>query len=85
MTKISSGGSRIFPEMGGGGVGGTNPRGGANLLLGENFPENCMKMKEVGGGGRGTRPWHSPLDPLYTKQDNICDDFASGRRELLVH
>ena len=29
--------------------GGANPQGGdANLLLGQIFPENCMKMKEIG-------------------------------------
>ena len=28
------------------------PRWGANLLFGQIFPENCMKIKEFGPGGR---------------------------------
>ena len=33
--------------------GGANPQGGGtNLLFGKKFPENCMKMKEFGPGGR---------------------------------
>ena len=32
--------------------------GGVNLLFGQNFPENCMKMKEIGPGG--THPWRPP-------------------------
>ena len=37
---------------------GANPQdGGANLLFGQTFPENCMKMKEIGPRGR---PWRSP-------------------------
>ena len=49
----------------GGGLGGdTNfPGGGANLLLNQNFPKNCMKMKEFGPRG-GVYSWRPPLDPL---------------------
>ena len=32
------------------------PRGGGgNLLFGQNFPENCIKMKELGPGVGGWR------------------------------
>ena len=42
--------------------GGTNHQGGgANLLFGQNFPENCMKIKEF--RPRGARPWRPPLEP----------------------
>ena len=34
--------------------GGSNPRGGANLLFGIIFAKNCMKMKTL-YGGRGAR------------------------------
>ena len=45
--------------------GGANPQGGgANLLFGQKFPENCMKMNKFGPrGGGGMHPWHPPLDP----------------------
>ena len=37
--------------------GGANPKGGANLLFGQFFPENCMKMKKFWArGGVGARP-----------------------------
>ena len=40
-----------FPRQGG-----VNPQGrDTNLLLGYNFPENYMKMKEIGARG-GTHP-----------------------------
>ena len=37
---------------------------GANLIFGQKFPENCMKMKEFGPGGRVSLA--SPLDPPMT-------------------
>ena len=42
--------------------GGANPQGGgANLLSGQKFSKNCMKMKEFGlGGGGDARPWRPP-------------------------
>ena len=41
--------------------GGTNPHGGgANLLFGPKYPENCMKMKEFGPRAGGARPWRPP-------------------------
>ena len=46
-----SGGSRISE------TGGANFQGGdKNLLFGQFFPENCMKMKEFGPGGGGAVP-----------------------------
>ena len=42
--------------------GGTNPKvGGANLLFGQFFPENCMKMKKFWARGWGARSPHAPL------------------------
>ena len=39
------------------------PRGGgANLLFGQKFPKNCIKMKEFGPGG-GARVPDAPLPP----------------------
>ena len=46
--------------------GGANPEGGgANLIFGQKFPENCMKMKEFGprGGKRASLAPPPPLDP----------------------
>ena len=41
--------------------GGANPQGwGTNLLFGQKFPENCMKMKEF-GPRRGARVPGTPL------------------------
>ena len=46
-----------FPRRGGGGN--AKPKGGTkNLLFGQVFPENCMKMNEIGPGG------HIPGAPL---------------------
>ena len=52
--------------------GGVNPRGwGANLLFGQKFPENCMKMKEF--GPRGAHPWRPLLDsPMLAAQNPFC-------------
>ena len=45
-------------------TGGANFQGGgANLLFGQFFTKNCIKMKEFGPGGGGVRPWRHPLDP----------------------
>ena len=43
-------------------TGGTNLQGGANLLFGQFFPENSIKIKEYGcrGGHTSLAP---PLDP----------------------
>ena len=41
-------------------TGGQLPGWSANLLFGQFFPKNFMKMKEIGpggGGGTGARPW----------------------------
>ena len=43
----------------------TSKVGGANLLFGQIFPENCTKMKESGprsGGRPQRRPLHSPME-----------------------
>ena len=41
--------------------GGADPQnGGANLLFGQKFPENCMKMKEFGPRRGGVHPWRPP-------------------------
>ena len=38
--------------------GGTNPRGGANILFGIIFAKNCTKMKNIGlkGGAHSSPP-----------------------------
>ena len=47
-------------------AGGANPQGGAaNLLFGQNFPENCLKMKEFGPRGASLPP---PLKPIYIQR-----------------
>ena len=62
--------------------GGTYPQGGgANLLFGKIFLENCMKMKEIGPrGGGGALPWH-PLRPangmILALHNTITVNFAS--------
>ena len=44
-----------------GGRGADLQGGYANLLLGQIFPENYMKLKEIGPSGeRGVRPWRPP-------------------------
>ena len=48
-----------FPRRGGANF----QSGGANLLFGQIFTQNCMKMKEFGPRGGGARPWRHPLDP----------------------
>ena len=41
--------------------GGAKPHGGgANLLFGQKFPENCMKMKEFGPTGGHASLAHPP-------------------------
>ena len=45
-------------------------RGGANLLFGQFFPENHMKIKEIRPRGGGTCPWR-PLDPPIKSFDLI--------------
>ena len=42
---VHSGGSRISKNEG------AKPEGSANLLFGDFFPENCMKIKEIGSRG----------------------------------
>ena len=51
-----------FPRGGGAHLQG----GGANLLFGQKFPENCMKMKELRPKGGGPRPWR----PLRSANEN---------------
>ena len=41
------------------------PRG-APIPIWPNFPENRMKMKEI-GQGQEAHPWPLPLDPLMVK------------------
>ena len=49
--------------------GGVNPQGGsANLLFGQKFPENCMKMKEFGPKGGA----HVPGTPLRSANEYYC-------------
>ena len=56
--KLHSGGSTIFQT-------GANAKGrGANLSFGQLFPENCMKMKEI--GQRGARPLDLPIVQLMS-------------------
>ena len=48
--------------------GGANPQGGgANLLFGQKFPKNCMKMKEFGPRGGWGASLAPPLDPPMTR------------------
>ena len=53
ILGLFSGGSKIYETGGGGGGGGVAnfKGGGKNLLFGQIFPENCMKMKEFGPRG----------------------------------
>ena len=67
MAMLASVADPGFPRGGG-----ANPQsGGANLLLGQKFPENCMKMKEFGPRG-GVRV---PCAPLRS---------ANGHHRLLL-
>ena len=53
--------------------GGANPQGGgANLLFGQTFPENCMKMKEFGSTGG-----HPLLDPPMTCNASMVRSFSN--------
>ena len=63
-----------FPD----GRGGGNFQGGdENLLFGQIFPENCMKLKEFGPEGVARVP-DAPLDPpLYRSQIEIV--FVEGK------
>ena len=57
MWMHYSGGSKIFQRRGR-----QSPRWEPNLLFGQKFPKNCMKMKEFGPRGGGVRPWRpTPL------------------------
>ena len=48
MGNVGSGGSRISQTVD------ANPRGGGcQPIIWQFFPENCMKMKEIGPWGRG--------------------------------
>ena len=47
ISRQISGGSRISQTVGGR----QPPRWGANLLFGQIFPTNCMKMKEISTRG----------------------------------
>ena len=49
---------------------GDNPKvGGARLLFGKMFPQNCMKMKEIGPRGRASLA--PPLDPPMHMADEM--------------
>ena len=64
------------------GGGSINPQGGgANLLLGQNFLENCMKMKEIGPRRRGTRLWRPP--PRSPNGTNLTRCSGSGQSAVL--
>ena len=54
-----------FPRGGGANLQG----GGANLLFGQKFPENCMNMKEFGPRW-GVRPWHPLISANEHKSSN---------------
>ena len=47
------------------------PQGGGptpkSAIIFQFFAKNCMKMKEFGPPGGGTRPWRPPLDPPMQK------------------
>ena len=70
--------------------GGCQPQGGdANLLFGQLFPKNCMKMKEI--SHRGARVTGAPLDPpicvlkICTKQPpplSIVREITTNRRSF---
>ena len=64
IKTVPSPGSNTFAVADSGfPMGGAPTPGGANLLFGINFAENCMKMKEIGlKGARLLRP----LDLLLT-------------------
>ena len=49
---------------------GANLRGrGTNLLFGQTFSENCVKMKKFGPNGGGARPLRPLLDPPMNQSD----------------
>ena len=45
------------------------PRQGANVLFGQIFRKNCMKMKEIGRWGGGGGEVHIPSVPLGSAND----------------
>ena len=65
MDITSSGGSRISPRRGRQLPGG---RGGRQHTILPKFPKNCMKLKEFGPRGGGTRPKFYYVDPPLTSQ-----------------
>ena len=62
--KGCSGRSKDFPQS-----------GGAILLIGQIFPENCMKMKEIGLRAGGARIASAPLDPPMTSSATFLPGF----------
>ena len=63
-----------FPRGGGA----NSQSGGANLLFGQHFPENCMKMKEFGPTG-GARVPGAPLDtPMTNDVSRMADKESYG-------
>ena len=73
----ASGGSRVFRKGGGR----ANPWvWSKNLIFDKIFPENCMKMKEIGPkGGEGARIPSSPLDPPMFHPRLTSDSTKSSR------
>ena len=54
--------------------GDANPKGGgASLIFGQIYPENCMKMKEIepGGGASMAPPLDPPMINLAIKKLNL--------------
>ena len=76
MQYWISGGSRIFPG------GAPTPK---IAIIFHIFAKNCMKMKEFGPPGGGTRPWCPPLDPPMRIQNlsNMKSVWAPGEGGIL--
>ena len=62
--------------------GGANPKGGgAKLLFGQFFRENCMKMKKFWARGGGAHPSRPPLDPPLPRVFEIRNYVLSVAQE----
>ena len=68
-----------FPDSG------RQPKGGANLLFGQFFPENCMKIKEIGPRGEARSSPPDPPMPIFNFFPKSChslnDSHLKPRQE----
>ena len=61
-----------------------NPTGGANLLFGMIFAEDCMKMKNIGMAGCGWVGEHPPRSAIAMVGPNTIDMFTEGVPDLRI-